>query len=244
MIEKILATSCILGLCLFIGFTGGNKADFKKDAVETKMHELTRERDLLQKEIEELTESHIQPQVELVKHEKLKERVDELTGICTELQNKNDELTRLQATTTVEAEIAEHRVDELTRIRTGLQKKNDELTRSHAAIAAEVEAAKRRINELTRIRTGLQDKNDELIKSHAAITTEVEAAKRRINELTRIRTELQNKNDELTKSHAAIAAEVETAKRRIDDLAKKLGAEREMVRVIQDQLMQAQAAPR
>jgi len=42
MIEKISTASCILGLSLFIGFTGGNKADFKKDAVETKMHELTR----------------------------------------------------------------------------------------------------------------------------------------------------------------------------------------------------------
>ena len=42
MIEKISTASCIWGLSLFIGFTGGNKADFKKDAVETKMHELTR----------------------------------------------------------------------------------------------------------------------------------------------------------------------------------------------------------
>lgn len=98
---------------------------------------------------------------------------------------------------------------------------------------------------VTQARNQLQKQVEELNESRdqlQAQLTDLDKLQEQVKELTVFRGELQKQNDELTQSRDAAAAEAQTAQLRIDELAKKLEAETEKVRVLQDQLKQVQAA--
>ena len=145
----------------------------------------------------------------------------------------------------------EIKMHEFTRERDQLQRKIEGQTKSRNALVddlaettVEKDAIEARMHELTQERDRLQKEIMALTDSCDQLKATLAEHKKlhtQINELAISRAQLQKKNDELTKSCDAAMAEVETAKHRVDELAKKLEAETEKVRLLQDQLLQIQA---
>jgi len=109
----------------------------------------------------------------------------------------------------------------------------------------EKDALEAEMNAVTRTRDQLQKQVEELTESRdqlQAQLTDLDKLQAQVKELTAFRGDLQKQNEELTRSRDAAAAEAQAAQLRIDELAKKLEAETEKVRVLQDQLKQVQAA--
>ncbi|MBN2316794.1 MAG: hypothetical protein JXM79_22895 [Sedimentisphaerales bacterium] len=109
----------------------------------------------------------------------------------------------------------------------------------------EKESIEAKMHVVTQARDELQGQVKELIESRDQLQTkvaELDSMQKRVDTDAKTIAELKGQIEKLTQSRDVAAAEAQAAQVQINDLAKKLEAETEKVRVLQEQLKQVQAA--
>ena len=100
--------TCILALSFPLGLTGCNQAELK--TLEAELSQTKQQRNELQKNMKELTESHEQAQVEL---DMMRKRADEDTKTIAALEEQIQELTESRDAAVAEVKAARLKIEEL-----------------------------------------------------------------------------------------------------------------------------------